>query len=84
MSFIAREPNNLMQTRDCANIVRMMEHYDHRVDNNIIRMDLVFEYCPFDLRKVIKNIKITFQLDEVKCFLRQILNGLHYMHERRV
>lgn len=83
MSFLMRERNILMEMVTCANVVKILDCFDHRVPN-AIQMDMIFEYCPFDLGKVIKNARIEFRIDEVKCFLRQILNGLAFMHEKQV
>lgn len=82
MSFLAREPNNLTQMQECDNVIRMLDRFD-QCNEKIVRMDLVFEYCPFELRKVIRS-GIKYQLDEVKCFMRQILSGVHFMHRKMV
>lgn len=84
MNFLARERDNLLEMVKCENIVQIIEWFDHRMVTSAIQVDMIFEYCPFDLRKVITNSKIQFRIDEVKCFLRQILNGLSYMHDRQV
>lgn len=68
----------------CPNVVRLVDWFEFRFNQNAIHMDLIFEYCTFDLRKVISNSKVRFQIDEVKCFLRQILNGLLFMHGKKV
>lgn len=80
---MARERDNLMELGDCSTIVRLLDAYDVNIDGKIIKMDLMFEYCEYDLGKVLKS-DASFRIDEVKCFLRQVLNGLFYMHGKMV
>lgn len=82
MSFLAREPNNLTQMQECDHVIRMLDRFD-QCHEKIVRMDLVFEYCPFELRKVIRS-GIKYHLNEVKCFMRQILSGVNFMHRKMV
>lgn len=80
---MARERDHLRELVDCSTIVRLIDAYDVDVDGKLIKMDLIFEYCEYDLAKVLKSYA-SIRIDEVKCFLRQILTGLYYMHENLV
>lgn len=84
LNFIKREYDNLLEMQDCANIVRLMKGREYQVSKDELRIDLLFEYCPHDLQKLIANKNIIFQLSEIKAFLRQILNGLNGMHSKMV
>lgn len=68
----------------CKNIVQILESFENKVALNAIRIDLVFEFCPFDLFKVIRNMRINFQIAEVKAILKGILCGLYAMHQKMV
>lgn len=80
---MARERDNLLELVNCSTIIRLLDAYDVNIDGKIIKMDLMFEYCEYDLGKVLKSFT-TIRIDEVKCFMRQILHGLFYMHEKMV
>lgn len=84
MQVIEREEANLRKMRDCKNIVQLLKSYRERVALNELRIDLLFEFCPIDLQKIIWNKKIIFRLAEVKTFLHEILCGIRAMHEQKV
>lgn len=70
--------------KDCINIVQLRDKYEKRIALNELQIDLLFEYCPFDLLKVIHNKRISFKLPEIKCIMQQLLNGLNCMHDKMV
>lgn len=84
MEFTKREFDNLHELEDCKYIVRLFNGREEKLSENELQVDLLFEYCPHDLRKVIADRRIAFQLKEIKCFLRQMLLGLDYMHNKSV
>lgn len=44
---------------------------------------LVFEYMDHDFVGLM-TIKFRFKLSEIKCIFRQLLEGLHYLHEKKI
>lgn len=84
MQFYEREKANLLKLRNIKNIMQILDEKKVRVAMHEIRIDLIFEYCPLDLLKIIKNLQIRFQLAEVKTFMREILLGVHAMHKNQV
>ena len=41
---------------------------------------LVFEFCEYDLSKLLSNTNIRFNLGEIKYILQQLLDGLYFIH----
>lgn len=84
LDFIKREYENLMELQDCQNVVRLYKGREQQLRKNELIIDLLFEYCPYDLKKLILNRHITFRLDEIKSFMRQMLLGLREIHSKSV
>jgi len=70
---------SLLKSLEHPNIVRL---YDviHISDKEIT---LVFEYLDQDLYKYMEEVGV-ITTDIIKCFLRQLLIGIAYCHERRI
>lgn len=84
MDFIKREYENLMELQDCENVVHLYKGREQQLCKNELTIDLLFEYCPYDLKKLILNRRIAFRLDEIKSFMRQMLLGLREIHSKSV
>lgn len=48
------------------------------------RLDLVFEYVEFDLKKYLKKFTQPLHQDLIKSFMRQLLKGIIHCHDRRI
>jgi cyclin-dependent kinase 2 len=48
------------------------------------RLDLVFEYVEFDLKKYLKKYTQPLHPDLIKSFMRQLLKGIIHCHDRRI
>lgn len=84
LDFIKREYNNLMELQDCTHVVHLYKGCERQVSKFDLNVDLLFEYCPYDLKKTIQNRRINFRLSEIKSFLRQMLLGLREIHGKSV
>lgn len=84
LAFIKREYDHLSELQDSINVVRLLKGRERELSQNDLQVDLLFEYCPYDLRKIISNTGINFHLGEIKTLLRQMLNGLDHMHTKSV
>lgn len=84
MQFIEREQTILMGFRGETHILQIFDAHKQRISQSAMRIDLVLEFCSFDLQKIISNGHVRFQLAEVKTILREILIGLNAMHEKKV
>ncbi|XP_071480845.1 cyclin-dependent kinase 9-like [Diadema antillarum] len=45
---------------------------------------LVFEFCEHDLAGLLSNTNVKFSLGEIKGVIKQLLNGLYYIHSNKV
>ena len=45
---------------------------------------LVFEFCEHDLAGLLSNGNVKFSLGEIKGVIKQLLNGLYYIHSNKV
>lgn len=45
---------------------------------------LVFEFCEHDLAGLLSNTKVIFNLSEIKQVIKQILNGIYFIHQNKV
>lgn len=45
---------------------------------------LIFEYCEHDLAGILSNSAVTFNLGEIKQVVKQMLNGLYFIHQNKV
>lgn len=52
---------------------------------NMIDVFLIFEYCEYDLEFLIHGTKsIYFELNQIQCFLKQLLVGLQFCHDNKI
>ena len=51
---------------------------------NLAAFYLAFEYCQYDLDRVLRNKNITINLDEKKSIMKQLLNGLYVLHSNKI
>lgn len=84
LEFMRREYDNLLELRDCPYIVQILKSKERQVSKNDLQVDFLLEYCPHNLKRIIENTTISFQLSEIKMLLRQMLFGLQYMHDKSV
>ena len=64
-----------------SNIIRLKEVVVGYKKDSIF---LVFEYCDFDLVKIVEKMRkfnFYFDLADVKCIMIQLLKGIDYLHK---
>ena len=45
---------------------------------------LVFDFCEHDLAGLLSNVNVKFSLGEIKKVMKQLLNGLFFIHSNKV
>ena len=45
---------------------------------------MVFEYLDYDLTGVLENKSVSLDLSQIKCLMKQLLEGIHYVHTNKV
>uniref|UniRef100_A0AA96NPG0 [RNA-polymerase]-subunit kinase n=1 Tax=Phyllostachys edulis TaxID=38705 RepID=A0AA96NPG0_PHYED len=78
--FMAREIH-MLRRLDHPNVIRLEGIVTSRLSHSIY---LVFEYMEHDLAGLAAIPGLRFTEPQVKCFMRQILDGLHHCHGRGV
>lgn len=48
------------------------------------KLNLIFEFLDYDLKKYLSENKATITSYQVKLFLYQLVNGVNYCHSRRI
>jgi len=52
--------------------------------NHLSTFYLVFEFCEHDLAGLLSNAAVKFNLGEIKSVMKQLLNGLYYIHSNKI
>lgn len=68
----------------CKNVVQLLDVRKLRTSLQQLQLSLVFEYCPFELQRLIANKRIKFTLPDIKALLFQLFEGLTFIHQRKV
>lgn len=67
------------------NVISLLNVEKYRSKGNkYFEIDLVFEYCDFDLSKLIKNRRVKFTMAQIKGIMVQLLTGIEYIHRDNV
>ncbi|XP_029341079.1 cyclin-dependent kinase 9-like [Acyrthosiphon pisum] len=81
-----REVRILQKLRH-ENIVRLIEvcYNEAKKENNYrSTFYLILEFCEYDLARLLNYKYVQFDLSEIKELIRQLLNGLYYMHTNKI
>lgn len=68
------------------NVISLLDvmRFNDKTDQAAYDLDLIFEYCRFELTKIIANRKIELRLADIKNLLCQLFTGLDYIHQQCV
>ncbi len=75
---ILRELNYMQEFRS-PYIVSLLEVFTTGNDVN-----MVLEHCPHDLKDIIYDKSLFINVNDLKCFLKMILEGIHECHKRHI
>lgn len=83
---VSREMDNLRLLKQCKNVVQLLDVRNLRVPlrQQQHQLNLVFEFCPFELQRIISNKRIEFTLPDIKALLFQLFEGLTFIHHKKV
>lgn len=79
---VAREVK-MLRSLGHENIINLLDYTSNRGSINT-ELELVFDYCEYDLLRLVKNNKVIFKLADVKNLLYQLFTGLDFIHENNV
>lgn len=77
---------SLLKQIDHPNIIKLKEIIVSKPSKrNLFRGStfLLFEYMEHDFAGLFKN-KVKFSLPEIKCFIKQLLEGVAYLHRNKI
>ncbi|KAJ6247097.1 cyclin-dependent kinase c-2 [Anaeramoeba flamelloides] len=77
----------LLQMIDHKNVVKLKEVVtnDNKKNEGKGSIFMVFEYVDHDLAGLIDSPNVRkFTLPQIKCYIKQLLEGLHYCHSKKV
>ncbi|XP_043494436.1 cyclin-dependent kinase 9-like [Polistes fuscatus] len=78
---------SLLKTLDHENVIQLIEVCRTKGTSESqyeTSFYIVLEFCEYDLAGLLSNPNVKFTLGEIKKVLQQILNGLFYIHKRKV
>lgn len=84
---MSREFEVLDKLRECKNVIRLLDIYYSKNEEGKTAQNLIFEFCRTNLEEVIQQHKSTekyIPVADVRRFMRQILEGMMYVHARSV
>lgn len=77
----------LLRDMDHENVVKLKEVVSSKESSHNRgkgSVYIVFEFMDHDLMGLMDTANMNFNLDQVKCFTKQLLAGLHYCHKRGI
>ncbi|KAF8786354.1 Cyclin-dependent kinase 9 like protein [Argiope bruennichi] len=77
----------ILQQLKHANVVNLIEICRERSKSNEnfgVKFFLVFDFCEHDLAGLLGNRNVKFTLGEIKMVLKQMLNGLYFLHTNKI
>jgi len=78
----------LLRDMDHENVVKLKEVVSSKDSKGKDRAKgavfIVFEFMDHDLMGLMDTANMDFRVDQIKCFTKQLLSGLHYCHKRGI
>ena len=84
---LSREYEILSEIKDCPYVVKLLEVFFTTNEDKKVIQNLVFEFLPKSLEKLIENYKLGkkhIPIDKIKVMMKQILTGLDYCHKKNI
>ncbi len=85
--YVSREYEVLDRLRGCNNVIQLLDIYYSKNDEGKTAQNLIFEFCRTNLEEVIQNSKKEeryIPVGEVREYMRQIFEGMKYVHSKKV
>lgn len=85
--YVSREFEVLDRLRGCTNVIQLLDIYYSKNDEGKTAQNLIFEFCRTNLEEVIQQSKKDekyIPVAEVRKFMKQIFEGMKYVHTKKV
>ncbi|KAK9829831.1 hypothetical protein WJX72_008122 [[Myrmecia] bisecta] len=73
-----------LKNENVVNLKEIVRSQTHKVNNNKGSIYMVFEYMDHDLTGLMERRNYKFTVPQIKCYMAQLLKGLHYCHTQNV
>ena len=83
--YESREYQVHHKLQECTNVVRLLNIYYSKTEDDKCVQNMVFEYCSTNLEDVIQSHKSKNQpipMDDIRDYMRQIFEGMAEVHAR--
>ncbi|KAJ1965726.1 serine/threonine protein kinase, CMGC, CDC2/CDK sub [Dispira parvispora] len=77
----------ILKALDHPNIVPLIDMAVERGSSRERRragIYMVFPYMDHDLTGLLENPSVRFTTSQIKCYMRQLLDGMHYLHSQKI
>ena len=85
--YVSREFEVLDRLRECKNVIKLLDIYYSKNEEGKTAQNLIFEYCRSNLEEQIQEHKKEekyIPIAQVRNYMKQILQGMHYVHTQKV
>lgn len=85
--YVSREFEVLDKLRDCRNVIKLLDIYYSKNEEGKTAQNLIFEFCKTNLEELIQQAKSKEEhipFDHVRTYMRQIFEGMRYVHSVKV
>lgn len=86
-NVVSREYEILSMLRGSPNVIQMVDFFYSMSAQSKLIQNTVMEFCDCSLEDKLRHaekIKRPMSMEEIKCYTRQIFNGLRAMHEQGI
>lgn len=74
----------LLKHENVVNLIEIVRTKASRNNKYKSIFYLVFDFCEHDLAGLLSNVHVKFSLGEIKKVMKQLLDGLYYIHTNKV
>ena len=74
----------LLNHENIINLIEICRTKPTKENRYVSTFYLVFDFCHYDLAGLLGNPKVQFTVGEIKTVMKQILNGLYYLHNNKI
>ena len=74
----------LLNHDNIVNLIEICRCRSSQLSKHSASFYLVFDFCEHDLAGLLSNSKVNFTLGEIKSVMKQMFNGLYYIHENKI
>lgn len=79
-----REAIHRLKHRNVINLIEVWSTIASAKNIYDAKLYLIFDYCEYDLARLLQNNKVNFGASEIKNILLQLFTGLHFLHSKQV